>query len=88
MSDFGQMDPVWKQAGVQESLGLLLSQSKLDPACLLIRCNGMALTVYGAVEWLKLFTVQWNGFNCLRCSEIALTFKLNCLKCSGTALTV
>ena len=66
MSDFGQMDPVRKQAGVQGSLGLLLANAS-EPIqtgsstftnkaqwngfnCL--RCSGMALTVYGAVEWL------------------------------------
>ena len=30
VSGFGQMDPVWKQTGVQESPGPLLSQSRLD----------------------------------------------------------
>ena len=43
MSGFGHMDLVWKQAGVQESSGLLLANTfqpirtrrELDPACLL-----------------------------------------------------
>ena len=47
VSGLGQMDLVWKQAGVQESLGLLPANSseliwigcKSDPACLLGSCS-------------------------------------------------
>ena len=80
VSGLEQTDPVWKQAGVQESLSpLLVSASNLiwtgcesDPACILGTLHSMQFRLLKLLD-LHAHDLLFSGHDSLQCSVLLVT---------------